>query len=220
LRKVLGNALLTYTEMYTLLTDIEATLNQRPLTYHGSDPTDPVPITPSQLAIGRNLKEVPTLMGNPSVSISARYKYLQRLLKHFWKRWTTEYLPQLQRKNKWRNEEVPLKVGDVVLVTEDNTTRPTWPMGRVTEVVPGRDGLIRTVKVKTKKGAFVRPVQRLHLLERSDVSEIEEKELTPQDGSTDAADESLIVDQGGQDVVEPMSRYGRRQKPVDRFGIS
>ncbi len=220
LRKVLGNALLTYTEMYTLLTDIEATLNQRPLTYHGSDPTDPVPITPSQLAIGRNLKEVPTLMGNPSVSISARYKYLQRLLKHFWKRWTTEYLPQLQRKNKWQNEEVPLKVGDVVLVTEDNTTRPTWPMGRVTEVVPGRDGLIRTVKVKTKKGAFVRPVQRLHLLERSDVSEIEENELTPQDGSTDAADESLIVDQGGQDVVEPMSRYGRRQKLVDRFGIS
>jgi hypothetical protein len=231
LRKVLGNALLTYTEMYTLLTDIEATLNQRPLTYHGSDPADPAPITPSQLAIGRNLKEIPPVPSNCSngVTIAARYRYLQRLLTHFWKRWSSDYLPNLHRRTKWQNEETPLKVGDVVLVTEENTTRPSWPLGRVIEVIPGRDNLIRTVKVKTKKGVLVRPVQRLHVLERSDVDDCIDTALDDSSNTTGTQDEDsnadeesgsdtmLITDQGGQDVTEQKSRFGRTIRSVDRF---
>ena len=33
-----------------------------------------------------------------------------------------------------------------------------WPLGRVTEVHPGRDGLVRTATVKTEHGAYVRPI--------------------------------------------------------------
>ena len=170
LRKVLGKSLFSYTELYTILTDIEAVLNQRPLSYHGSDPLDPAPITPSQLAIGRNLHELPLKSETGTVSLSKRYKHLQQVLQHFWKRWSSEYLPKLQIRQKWQKESDPLKVGDVVLISEENTCRPTWPLGRVTEVIPSRDGLIRTVKLKTRKGFLIRPIQRLHLLVPSDVA--------------------------------------------------
>ena len=59
LRKVLGRARVNYAEMYTILTDIEAALNQHPLTYLGSDPKNPQAITPSHLAIGRALQTIP-----------------------------------------------------------------------------------------------------------------------------------------------------------------
>jgi len=35
----------------------------------------------------------------------------------------------------------------------------------VLEVYPGPDGMIRTVKVKTKDSIFIRPIQKLCLLE-------------------------------------------------------
>ena len=169
LRKVLGNALLTYTELYTILTDIEAVMNQRPLSYHGSDPKDPEPITPSQLAIGRDLKELPPICGDGKVSISRRYRYLQTTLNHFWKRWIKEYLPNLQIRSRWKTEEKPIKVGDVVFIADDKTSRPSWPLGRISKVILSRDGLIRTAQVKTKNGLLTRPIQKIHLLNESTI---------------------------------------------------
>ena len=64
-------------------------------------------------------------------------------------------------------EQPALKVGDIVLISEDNAPRGKWPMGRVDRLFPGRDGLIRTVTLKTQRGLLRRPVQRLHRLEAS-----------------------------------------------------
>ena len=112
--------------MYTILTDIEAALNQRPLTYLGSDPKNPQAITPSHLAIGRALQTIPFSFNDPKVTVSSRYKYLQMLLKHFWKRWSNEYLPTLAKRYKWHSTFDALKVGDVCLISEKNVTRPNW----------------------------------------------------------------------------------------------
>lgn len=65
------------------------------------------------------------------------------------------------------NEQPALKIGDVMLISEDKVSRGKWPMGRVERLLPGKDGLIRTVVLKTKKGLLRRPVQRLHRLEAS-----------------------------------------------------
>lgn len=43
--------------------------------------------------------------------------------------------------------------------------RGKWPLARVAEVHPGRDGLVRTATVRTEKSVLNRPVQRLHRLE-------------------------------------------------------
>ena len=47
-------------------------------------------------------------------------------------------------------------------------------MGRVAEGVPGQDGRVRSVKVKTKDGVFMRPVNKVCLLEAT-----QEEETTP-----------------------------------------
>ena len=149
------------------------------------------------------------MKGTVDTSVGERYKYLQKVLAEFWKRWSTEYLPKLQERSKWRSEEDPLRPGDVVLVTEDNTARPTWPMGLVTEMIAGKDGIQRTARVKTKKGTIVRPVQRLHLLERADLdSDPEPTKEIAAENATETVPDALItplVDQGGEDVVEPQS---------------
>ena len=166
LRKVLGRAFLTYTEMMTVLTDIEAMINSRPLTYIGDDIRDGRIITPALLAIGRDLERLPD---NPpkkaDVSLSERYRYQQRLQNHFWSRWLREYLPGLTVRQKWTREEIPLKENDVVLISEDNLPRGKWRIGKVIQTYPGKDDRVRTVKLETKKGIINRPVQKLHLLE-------------------------------------------------------
>ena len=54
-----------------------------------------------------------------------------------------------------------------MLISEDKVSRGKWAMGRVDRLLPGKDGLICTVILKTKKGLLRRPVERLHHLEAS-----------------------------------------------------
>jgi hypothetical protein len=169
LRKILGKALLTYTEMYTVLTDIEASINSRPLTFIGNSTSDGKISTPAHLALGRSLREVPEVpkeMINEA-PVTTRFLYHQRLLNHFWKRWLAEYLPKLTVRQKWRSKKPALNIGDVVLISEDNVKRGNWPLGIVQEVHKGSDNLIRTVTLKTKAGIRKRPVQKLYLLEEA-----------------------------------------------------
>ncbi|XP_029209924.2 uncharacterized protein LOC114973693 [Acropora millepora] len=170
LRKVLGKALLSYQELATVLTRIEAVINSRPLTTVSDDIRDLTPITPAHLALGRSLFSLPDVEDEVSANKSTtrqRYLYQQKLINHFWQRWRGEYLQQLSVRQKWMNEQPALKIGDVVLISEDKVSRGKWPMGRVDKLLPGKDGLIRTVILKTKKGLLRRPVQRLHRLEAS-----------------------------------------------------
>ena len=150
--------------MMTVLTDIEAIINSRPLTYIGDDIRDGRIITPALLAIGRDLERLPD---NPpkkaDVSLSERYRYQQRLQNHFWSRWLREYLPGLTVRQKWTREEIPLKENDVVLICEDNLPRGKRRIGKVIQTYPGKDDRVR--KLQTKKGIINSSVQKLHLLE-------------------------------------------------------
>lgn len=72
----------------------------------------------------------------------------------------------MQVRQKWKTEQPTLQVGDICLISEDKTPRNAWPMGRVSKVFKGKDGLVRTVQLKTATTYLTRPVQRLHLYER------------------------------------------------------
>jgi len=67
-------------------------------------------------------------------------------------------------------EQRNVKVGDVVLLHEENTPRFLWPLGLVIEVKEGRDKLVRTVRVKTKSTVLVRPVSKIVKLECYEVA--------------------------------------------------
>ena len=61
-----------------------------------------------------------------------------------------------------------MKIGDVVLVCDDDSPRKQWPLALVTEVIPSRDNLVRKVRIVTAKDGerkvFERPIHKLVLL--------------------------------------------------------
>ena len=90
---------------------------------------------------------------------------VQHITSQFWKRWLHEYLPELQRRQKWNEETVNINVGDLVLILDENLARGSWPLGLVMETNVGKDGLVRSARIKTKTSQVVRPITKLILLE-------------------------------------------------------
>ncbi|OXA49135.1 hypothetical protein Fcan01_15989 [Folsomia candida] len=99
-----------------------------------------------------------------SRELQSHYKRTRRLQQDLQARFRKEYLGQLvQKANEKKARQ--LQVGDVVLVGADNKKRFDWPMGRIMELIPGKDGVCRVANVKTSKGTLKRPLQRLYPLE-------------------------------------------------------
>ena len=123
------------------------------------------PLTPGHFLIGRPLEALPdpTSSYRP-LSLLRRWDLCQTLVRHFWQRWASEYVTSLQRLNKWHHPIKNIKVGDVVFLREDNMIPSQWPMARVIEMHPGKDGLVRVITVKTSKGTYTCPVTKATLL--------------------------------------------------------
>jgi hypothetical protein len=165
LRRVLGNAHLTYEEMYTLLTGIEACLNSRPLCPLTDDPNDVDVLTPGQFLIGAPLTAIPdkdfTEVPTNRLSLC---RHVEKLRRHFWQRWSREYLGQLQARSRWQHQETTLvQLGTLVLL-RDSTPPLHWKMGRVEEIHPGKDGVIRVVSVRVENKVINRAIRTLSVL--------------------------------------------------------
>jgi hypothetical protein len=59
LRKVLGRASINFEEMCTVLTEVEAVLNSRPLTYVYNEVDELQPLTPAHFLVGKRLTPLP-----------------------------------------------------------------------------------------------------------------------------------------------------------------
>ncbi|XP_068235740.1 uncharacterized protein [Palaemon carinicauda] len=94
-----------------------------------------------------------------------REEIVNKRLEQFWSVWRKDYIANLPPVVKGFNQKCRLNVGSTVLVKEDHMPRLQWPIGVIVNVYPGRDGLIRSVDVKTRKGIVNRSIQRLHDLE-------------------------------------------------------
>ncbi|GFU31596.1 integrase catalytic domain-containing protein [Trichonephila clavipes] len=164
LKRVLGETILTFEELTTLLTQIEGLLNSRPLSYvNDSDIECISTLTPSHFFLtGDVLLSVPEEL--PSTSNHRdRWELLQNIKRGFWKKWSSEFISSLQPRKKWQDAQPNLKEDDIVLIKEEGPPG-TWPMARVLQVHPGNDGLVRVATVKTQDSVFKRPVQKLHKL--------------------------------------------------------
>ncbi|XP_030752295.1 uncharacterized protein LOC115879542 [Sitophilus oryzae] len=165
LKRVLNQRHLTYEEFYSILTQVEAVLNSRPITPLSNDPFDLEALTPGHFLIGRVLTAVPQkplLESKPNYV--KRYHLTQQIFQHFWSRWVKEYLHLLQQRTKWQTGNPRLDVGTMVLMKEDNLPPMFWPLGRIIEVHPGSDSIVRVVSVKTKNGVFKRAISKICVL--------------------------------------------------------
>ncbi|UYV61856.1 hypothetical protein LAZ67_1006861 [Cordylochernes scorpioides] len=71
----------------------------------------------------------------------------------------------------YRAVHLELVEGEVVLIGQDDQKIIFWPLGRILELYPGKDGRERVARVRTATGEFVRPLKRLFSLELgSDIS--------------------------------------------------
>ena len=129
-------------------------------------------ITPLHFRVGRMPDEGTNQVSDDHVrDVKRRFWYLARMRKPFWRRWRKEYLTNLREfhKVKKSKESLDAKVGDVVLVFDENLKRGCWNVGRIEGLVLGKDNVVRGVKVEVVSKlctSFInRPVQKLYPLE-------------------------------------------------------
>jgi hypothetical protein len=131
----------------TLICEVEAVINSRPLTSVSNDPSDLHPLTPSHLLTTKSAVILPP-PGNfqkNDVYLHRRWRRVQYLVNLFWTRWKKEYLLTLQERNKWQQPKRNLMTGDVVILREENAPRNMWPLGLVVDTEPDSRGFVRTV---------------------------------------------------------------------------
>ena len=133
--------------LLTLMCEVEAIVNGRPITKVSDDPRDPEALTPNHLLLLRSGPTLPPgVFGKGDMYSRRRWRQVQ-------------YLGRGSRN---------LMENDVVLVVDESVPRSSWPLGRIVEVYPNKkDGFVRSVKVKTRSSVLVRPVDKLVLLEAS-----------------------------------------------------
>ena len=160
--RLVGNSQLTFEDFYTILSQIEAILNSRPLCPLTSDPSDLDCLTPGHFLINTSLSAYPDkqLTHIPENRLKFWQKCTQ-IQQNFWKKWSVDYLNRLQNRPKWLKSNENLKVNDIVLLREDNVPPLYWPRARILEIHPGQDGKVRVVTLKTAVGTFTRSIAKI-----------------------------------------------------------
>ncbi|XP_047527823.1 uncharacterized protein LOC125064684 [Vanessa atalanta] len=164
LKRVVGNSTLTYEEMATVLAQIEACLNSRPLS-RVEDPTEAVVLTPGHFLVGEPLVVVPEVnYESANMFTLRRWQLHQRMMQDFWRRWSQDYLHQFLQRHKWEYQNPEPSVGDVVLVKEDDLPPARWLLGKVEQKHPGPDKITRVVTIRTKNSLIKRPTSKIAIL--------------------------------------------------------
>ena len=147
---ILKEQLVSDEVLSTVMAEAVNILISRPLTHNSDSPLDEQPLTPYHLLHLRPWPGLPPgTFDKDDLSCRRAWRQAQYLDNLFWRRWTSEYLPTLLERKKWNTPRRNLEVGDLVLLADESFPRGKWPLGRIVEVMPSRDGLVRTVKVKT-----------------------------------------------------------------------
>ena len=218
LKRTLGKRSLTRVELETTLLEVESCVNSRPLTFVGDELDSGSPLTPSLFLLGRpsSLKSpinVKDIVVEPS-DLNERLELRQQLFHAFWECWVNEYVRNLPPFKGSCGSKGSIKVGSVVLVQGEGTNRLQWPLGVIQAIHPGRDGLVRCVEVKTAKGLFTRPIQRIHNFEMIDDPCVP----TLSDVRSIDANNDTVSDVTCPEPPKPVvSRYGRTITKPDRL---
>ena len=173
--------------LLTVLLEVEAILNSKPLGYVSADIADIDPVTPNSLLMGRPDGSLPQVVYPETDILSRRrWRHSQILADQFWSRFIREYLPGLQTRQKWQSSPPDLQDEAVVMLVEPQLPRAQWPVGRVVKVHRSDDGGVRSADVNIKGHIFTRPVARLVMLPALPPGE-EDPPLTPRPPKMDRA---------------------------------
>lgn len=235
LRKVLGRASLYYEDLLTLICECEAIVNARPITYLSNDTTDLVSLTPAMFLHDLPEAGMPDCDAVERTALCHKMRHKQKLRENLQHRFRNEYLGQLRQFHK-KLKHRPIVLGEVVLVGHDNQKRLDWPLGRIVEILPGKDNEIRLVRVATDKGQVLRPVQRIYPLEcfdsvqlpddpkkKEEDNSVVDQQSTAREQTENVSDSagvpgvSDVFDIKSRVTVPFVTRSGRISRQPDRF---
>lgn len=158
LKRVVGQQVLTYEELNTIIIQIEGLLNSRPLLSLPSiDPNDMSYLTPAHFLTGASITSFPEPdVTKVPINRLSFWQQCTHMVQSFWKTWSKQYLTQLQNRPKWHSSVPNIEKGVLVLLRVDNTPPLTWPVARVEQTFPGSDGKVRALSVRTRSGKIMR----------------------------------------------------------------
>lgn len=178
----MSRRLVSDVQLTTVVKEIEATINSRPLVYVGDDVNSMITLTPSHFLtlnpyIGVPEIEYEELDPNYLPTETSTHRLLkiwkkgQKILDSFWKIWWDEYLLSLRERKQTKlkcsriqSPYVP-NIGDIVLIT-DAVPRGMWKLGTLIRSIRSSDGEFRSAKVNISNGKTIgRPLNLLYPLE-------------------------------------------------------
>ena len=146
----LGSAKVTPDVFATIVSGAECLVNSRQLTHVRRDHEDDNPPTPNHFLLGRPFCNVPGAVFNETLTLkSSAWTQVKQRLQQILKRLLTEFVPSLNKRQKWTSREAALEVDDIVWLLEEFTPRGIWPLGRVTRTFTGPDNIARSYEFKT-----------------------------------------------------------------------
>ncbi|XP_070153697.1 uncharacterized protein [Polyergus mexicanus] len=162
LKRAIGSRTLSQIEFATLLCQIEACLNSRPISALHDDPNDFSALTPGHFLVGRPLVSPPeeSVLDIDSNRLS-RWQQVRAILEQIWRSWSSDYLHTLQQRRKWRENEPELKINELVLLKNNLAPPSKWELARILDVHPGSDGHVRVVTLRTAKTTLKRPITQI-----------------------------------------------------------
>ncbi|GFW21449.1 putative RNA-directed DNA polymerase from transposon X-element [Trichonephila clavipes] len=221
LRRTLGNAILTNEKLQTVLCDCESVINSRSLTYLSENSDDLVPLSPAMFLVENRNLDVPDIDYRDTVNLRKRVRYRQKLLNDLRHRFQKEYLGLLiQNKNK-KGPLSEVRLGEIVLIGDDIKKRMNWPLAKVIRLIPGKDGKIRTVELKTRTGTMLRPIQRVYPLEVQSTETPNDplNECTITNPISSISSDNLSDPNDSSNVLPRVSKYGRVIKVPEKLDL-
>ncbi|XP_062557227.1 uncharacterized protein LOC134222098 [Armigeres subalbatus] len=149
-----------------LMAEVENVINSRPLTHIPIDDDCAPALTPNHFLLGSSNGIKPfSILDDSNDALRQNILASQVLANGFWRRWLSDYLPEITKRSKWFNRTDPIEVGHVVVIADPKLPRNCWPKGKIIEVHPGKDGVVRSATVRTSTGIYVRPATKLAVLD-------------------------------------------------------
>ena len=159
---------LTHKGLSTVMAEVSAIINARPLTTISMDSNAPSQLTPAMILIQKVCSPHPPPGGFVDADLHRQqWSRVQHLANTFWERWRRKYLSTLQSCCKWQKGH-PNVEGDLVLLRDSQVKRNQWPMALVTKTFPASDGKVRKLELKVTRGGtsktFFRPITEVMVL--------------------------------------------------------
>ncbi|GBN03689.1 hypothetical protein AVEN_182969-1 [Araneus ventricosus] len=111
------------------------------------------------------------------------------------------------------------QVREIVLVGDDNKKRFFWVLVKIIELIPGRDGKIRTVKLKTQHGTVLRPIHHIYPLEIYSNQSVDKEPGGEESSSHNVSDNENKLASADDVILRKYTSPGRYVKAPKRLDL-